>query len=273
MLIRGRYYRFLSPDAGDEGTGAGASGNAAADDGGDLGRTLATLSKERGQREAAEKASRAAADALAAATTREAELQKQLEQFKGVDPAKFQELVDKQSRADQEALKKSQQWDVLEKNLTTQVNAEKTAAAALREENANLFVSLQLGQAFRSAGGIEDVQPVDGAEVVQPIDLIKSYLGSRLKREGDQLVLLDTLGKPEKNADGKPKSLGEKMIELKKGSLGNLFRAESTASGGGAPPSMVMSDGRQKIVYTRAQTMNGTADMAKIASGEAVVID
>jgi hypothetical protein len=272
-MFRGRYYRFLSPDAGDEGTSAGASGAAATDDGGDLARTLATLSKERGQREAAEKASRAAADSLAAASAREAELQKQLEQFKGVDPAKFQELLDKQTKADQDALKNAQQWDVLEKNLTIQVNTEKAAAAALREENANLFVSLQLGQAFRAAGGIEDVQPVDGAEAIQPIDLIKSYLGGRLKREGDQLTLLDAVGKPEKNADGKPKSLGEKMIELKKGSLGNLFRAESTASGGGAQTSMVMADGRQKIVYTRAQTMNGTADMAKIASGEAVVID
>lgn len=270
MFVK-KSYRYLSPAAGEEGTGAGAA--AGGEGAGDLERTLATLSKERGQREAAEKAAKSAADSLSAAQARETELQKQLEQFKGVDPGKVQELMDKQARAEQDELKKTQQWDLLEKNLSGQLNAEKNAAAVLRQENAELFVSMRLGQAFRMAGGIENTQAIEGTEVINPIDLIKNYLGSRLKREGDQLVLLDQFGKPEKNTDGKPKSLSEKMIELKKGSLGTLFRAESTASGGGAQQSMVTADGRQKIVYTRAQAMSGMADMAKIASGEAVIID
>jgi hypothetical protein len=259
-----------APANEDGGTGAGGTsekatgGNTTTNQ--DPANLLSALNKERDRATAADKA-------LEEARNRQVELQTQLERVQSIDPDKYQQMLENQRKIEEEALLQTQQWGALKARVEEEVSGYKQQIGTLETNYNSLLIKDQLGKAFRSAGGIEDISPIEGAEQINPLELLANYLGHRIKLDNGRVILMDSVGREEKNADGKPKSLGEKMFELKRGSLGNLFRAENTASGNGSPTNMVRADGKQLTVYTKAQARAGKADMSAIARGEAIIVD
>lgn len=95
---------------------------------------------------------------------------------------------------------------------------------------------------------------------------------SRIKYEEGKIVLVDRSGNVEVNSSGQPKSLSEKMLELKKGSLGDLFAPESKASGGGSFTSTeAVINGERVKVASREASQKGAVDIDGIASGKIVI--
>jgi hypothetical protein len=273
LILKNALHFWTMAAAGDEGAAAGgsATGEKPATSGNtttnqDPTNLLSALHKERDRAVAADKA-------LDEARNRQAELQTQLDRVQSIDPDKYQQMLDNQRKIEEEALLQTQQWGALRARAEEEVAGYKQTIGSLQTNYDSLLVKDQLGKAFRAAGGIEDIQPIEGAEQINPLELLANYLGHRIKLDNGRVILMDSVGREEKNADGKPKSLGEKMFELKRGSLGNLFRAENTSSGNGSPTNMVRADGKQMTVYTKAQARAGKADMSAIARGEAIIVD
>lgn len=200
------------------------------------------------------------------------QLEKRLQKVATIDPDKYEQMQQTFRAIEEEAQVKTQQWG----ELRARYEDEKKG---LNDENGSLKLTIQkmeirnqLGAAFRQTGGLESIPVPDGVEAVDPLNLLVNYLGDRVKFIDNKAVLFDSLGREERNADGKPKSLSEKMQELKKGSLGNLFRASNENSGNGTRQTMTRNDGKQMIVYTSEQAANGKADMNAVRRGEAVIV-
>jgi hypothetical protein len=269
MWIYRRVLGFNYLAAAGEDGGAGGSApdpNPNPDPTKDPANLLSALNKERDRASQNEKA-------LLDAKTRQEELQAQLDRVQSIDPEKYQQMLENQRKLEEEALVQSNQWSTLKTQAQEEVAIAKQQVATLESNYNQLLIKDQLGKAFRAAGGIEDIKPIDGVEQVNPIDLLSTFLAPRIKFDNGKVTLLDAMGREEKNAEGKPKTLSEKMFELKRGSFPNLFRAESTASGSGAPANMTRFDGKALTVYTRAQARAGRADMAAVARGEAIIMD
>jgi hypothetical protein len=267
-LLFALHYSVFAP-AGDDGAAAAAGGTTpdpTPDSAKDPANLLSALNKERERAATNEKA-------LEEARTRQTELQTQLERVQSIDPDKYQQMLDNQRKIEEEALVQSNQWSTLKAQAQEEVTGFKQQISNLETNYNSLLIKDQLGKAFRAAGGIEDVQPIEGVESINPLDLIVNYLGSRIKLDNGRVTLLDSVGREEKNADGKSKTLSEKMLEMKRSQLGNLFRAENTSSGGGSRNNITRADGKQLTVYTRSQARAGKADMSAIARGEAILID
>lgn len=214
-------------------------------------------------------AAKLAKDELADRERQLAEREAQLSRLKGIDPTKYQELLTRQQQSEEEDLRRNKQWDTLKGNYEKQ-KAELTAKAANSESKYQSLLAQQaIKDAFISAGGITEVQAIDG-EQIAPLDLVAQYFGNRIQVQEDRVTLLDRFGKPETH-EGRNLSLTEKMVQLKRGSLGYLFQPESKHSGTGSNPSTIGPNGKQLIVYTQEQARSGKADMKKVAAGEAVI--
>jgi hypothetical protein len=200
------------------------------------------------------------------------QLEKQLQKVATIDPDKYEQMEKTFRAIEEEAQVKNQQWG----ELKTRYEDEKKILA---DENGSLKLAMQkmeirnqLGAAFRQTGGLESVSVPDGVEAIDPLNLLVSHFGDRVKFMDNKAVLFDHLGREERNADGKPKTLSEKMQELKKGSLGNLFKADNQNSGNGTRQTMTRNDGKQMTVYTNEQAATGKADMNAVRRGEAVIV-
>jgi hypothetical protein len=214
-------------------------------------------------------AAKIAKDELADREKQLAEREAQLSRLKGIDPTKYQELLARQQQNEEEDLRKNKQWDTLKTNYEKQKSELTAKASNWESKYQSLLAQQAIKDAFVGAGGIVEVQAIDG-EQIAPLDLVAQYFGNRIQVEDDRVTLLDRFGKPETH-EGRNLSLTEKMIQLKRGSLGYLFQPESKHSGTGSNPSTIGPNGKQLIVYTQEQARSGKADMKKVASGEAVI--
>lgn len=253
------------PEASGSGT-TSASGKTNGNDNGD--DPIKLLTALQGEREKSASFKKQADDNQA----RIADLEKELGKVKAIDPTKYQQMLDSQRAIEEEAQIKNREWGELKNRYGEEAKVLKGENNSLKEKMSRMEIRDQLGHAFRATGGLESIPVPEGAEQVDPLNLLISYLGDRVKLIDGKSVLHDNYGREEKNAEGKPKTLSEKMLELKRGSLGNLFRAESNASGNDSRTTMTRTDGTQMIVYTVQQAAEGKADMEKVRKGQAMIV-
>jgi hypothetical protein len=265
-------HKHFSPagNDGDNSSGAGASDEIESTGSNDFTTSdrdslLDIVNKERTKAEDFNKKAKNAAKQLEEATLK-------LEKLKEVDIDKYNAMLDRQAKADEESLRRQGNWDTLKANYQAASDKDKSVITELSGTIEGMKVHATLEKAFRLAGGIEEVE-FDGssAEEIQPIDLVSSYLKSRLKVVNSQVVVIDRVGEIELNKDGTAKTVSQKMIELKTTTLGHLFKAENNNSGGNAPVKAVDSNGRKTVVFTKEQAATGKADIEAIANGTANV--
>jgi hypothetical protein len=140
-----------------------------------------------------------------------------------------------------------------------------TAAANKRFEDIQIqrqqfLLDSQLEDAYASAGGIS------GADN-EAFQTVKSLLKCEI--DDGRIVIRDRFGDIEKNADGTPKSIAEKMAKQNP-TCKSFFKADS------ATPQN--ADGRSQLepgqyYYTREQARNGKIKLEDINSGKAVLSD
>lgn len=226
---------------------------------------LDVVNKERAKSEELDKKAKEAARQLKEATAK-------LDKLKEVDLDKYNAMLDRQNKADEERLQRQGNWDTLKANYQATSDKDQATISDLGSTIEGMKVQSTLERAFRLAGGIEELE-FDGnsSEEIQPIDLISSYLKARLKVVDGQVVVIDRVGEVETNKDGTTKTVSQKMIELKTTTLGHLFKAESDISGGGAPVKTLDSNGRKTSVFTKEQAAMGKADIEAIANGTATI--
>ena len=110
----------------------------------------------------------------------------------------------------------------------------------------------------------------DGAET--PYD-VSSYLNRRIQLDKNgQVIVKNQDGNTELNSDGSPKSVVQKMHEIKQGTLKNLFISAKDSS----QNNLCVNDSEQKFAgagnqrqigkptYTREQARKGKADISAI---------
>jgi hypothetical protein len=205
-------------------------------------------------------------------STKIKQLEEQLQKVAAIDPAKYEQMERTFRAIEEEAQVKSQQWGELKARYEDEKKVLADEAKSLKLAIQKMEIRNQLGAAFRQTGGLESIPVPDGVEAVDPLNLLVNHFGDRVKFIDNKAVLFDHLGREERNPDGKPKTLSEKMQELKKGSLGNLFEADNKNSGNGTRQTMTRNDGKQMVVYTKEQAASGKADMNAVRRGEAVII-
>jgi hypothetical protein len=197
------------------------------------------------------------------------ELEKQVDRLKGIDPDKYQELLTRQQQLEEEDLRKGKQWDTLKGTYEKQKSELTAKVTEWQSKYERILAHQAVKDAFIATGGLTDTQDLEG-ESVAPLDLLTQFFSNRVQVEGDRVTLLDKFGKPE-TIDGRSKSLVEKMLELKRGSMGTLFAPENRNSGTGSTASTIRADGSGLIVYTQEQARTGKADLKLIAQGKAII--
>ena len=227
---------------------------------------LSALEKERTGRTQAEKE-------LKARTIKEQELQAQLRRVEAIDPDQYKKLQEAQARRDEDDLLRRKKFDEVKQQYLTEADAARKQTIDLKNQYNSLLTKTAIEKAFFEAGGRKSSFDLSaqGTEDVTPAEAILSVLRHRIRlEETGQIVFLNSVGNTEMNSEGRVKSISEKMVELKKGSMGALFEPENTNSGTGATPT-VSSNGKQVKVYSVEQARNGRASMNDIASGKAII--
>ena len=232
----------------------------------DVENLMSALKKERETRESLQKQ-------LNEKATKEKELQIQLDRVKAIDPDQFQKLKEQQTKRDEEDLVLRREYEKAKQYLLTETETAHKQTAELKKQYDNLKTRTAIEKAFFEAGGRKSSFDLSaqGTVDISPVEGILSILQNRIKLEEDgKIVFLNDVGSAEINSEGRTKTIGEKMIELRKGSMGALFEPENTNSGTGATPT-VSSNGRQVKVYSPEQARNGRASINDIASGKAII--
>jgi hypothetical protein len=223
---------------------------------------LKALQQQRAATEAAQKE-------LKERKAAQSDLEKQVERLKGIDPDKYQELLTRQQQLEEEDLRRGKQWDTLKGTYEKQKGELTAKVTEWQGKYERILASQAVKDAFTATGGLTDVQDFEG-ESIAPLDLLTQFFGNRVTVDGDRVTLLDRYGKPE-TIEGRNKSLTEKMLELKRGSMGSLFAPENRNAGTGSTPSTIRADGSGLIIYTQEQARAGKADLKLIAQGKAII--
>lgn len=228
---------------------------------------LSALRKEREEKAAVQKL-------LNEKSAKEKELLTQLERVKAIDPDQYHRLQKAQAEREEQDLLRRKEFDRAKEQYLTEAETARKQAAELKNEINNLRMTTAIEKAFFEAGGRKSSFDLSaqGMEDITPVEAILSVFRNRIKLEEDgKIVFLNAVGNIEINSEGRPKTISEKMIELKKGSMGTLFEPENTNSGTGATPTMANSNGKQVKVYSAEQARNGRASINDIASGKAII--
>jgi hypothetical protein len=228
----------------------------------------------RKERERSEKLAKEAKSSAAKA----AELESNLSKYKDIDPEKYAQALDRIAKDEENQLVAQKRWEELRAKSQKREGELIGENTNMKSQLERMKLQTEISKAFRKAGGIEfaDSDPGSvGIEAIVPEDLITNFLAPRLKMEDGKITVLDQItGVPEINADGTFKSLDDKMLELRKSSLSNMFNAGNVPSGyNSSAGTTVSSNGKNLVVYTKQQVREGNplVDLQKIASGEAVV--
>lgn len=232
----------------------------------DVENLLSALKKEREEKGSLQKQ-------LNEKAANEKKLETQLERVKAIDPDQYLRLKQEQANRDENALLHRQEFDKAKQQYLTEAETARKQTTELKKQYDNLLTRTAIEKAFFEAGGRKSNFDLSaqGTEDITPVDMILSTFQNRIKLEEDgRIVFLNTSGNIEITSEGRPKTIGEKMIELRKGSMGALFEPENTNSGTGATPT-VSSNGRQVKVFSADQARNGRASIDDIASGKAII--
>jgi len=228
---------------------------------------LSALKKEREAKNLLEKQLKAQAD-------REKELQKKLDAVKSIDPDQYEKLKALQAEQQEKDLLNRKEFARAKEQYQVEAETARKTAAELKNQLNSVITRTAIERAFFEAGGKKSSfdLSVQSPEDITPVEMVLSVLQNRIRLEEDgKIVFLNAIGNIEVNSEGKPKSIGEKIAELKKGSTGALFEPENTNSGTGAAPTTTSYGGKQVTVYSIEQARNGRADIDAIASGKAII--
>ena len=232
----------------------------------DVENLMSALKKERETRENLQKQ-------LNGLTAKEKDLQIQLDRVKAIDPDNYQRLIEAQAEREEHDLLRRKEFDKVKQQYVTEADTARKQTAELKKQYDNLKTRTAIEKAFFEAGGRKSSFDLSaqGTVDISPVEGILSILQNRIKLEEDgKIVFLNDVGGAEINSEGRTKTIGEKMIELRKGSMGALFEPENNNAGTGATPT-VSYNGKAVKVFSREQARNGYASMDDIASGKAIV--
>jgi hypothetical protein len=268
---------YQKPDDVDGSTGGAGATNTGGDgteetggttSGDDVGKDPANLLKSLNAERARAKEQQRLHEA---AEAKAAEYERELGQLKKIDPKEYDRLLQAEKiRIEQENEAKGR-WDLLREEKDLEIATLKTAREQADNELRQEKITNAIARAFNMNGGFDKLPAVEGMEPVDALEVIKNYLGDRIQIDKGVIVVMDKYGKPEKTAEGKSKTLNQKMHELKQSGLGYLFKAESTRSGNDTSRSGVANDGEGKI-FTRQQAESGKADIEALATGKANIV-
>jgi hypothetical protein len=210
---------------------------------------------------------------LQAQTQKEQELQKQLDSVKNIDPAQYERLLKEQAERDEQNLLKRAEFDKARESYRQQTEAANKKAEEAHQQLETMTVRTATEKAFYECGGrkTEFDLSAQGGEDIAPVEAILALLKPKLRIEDGRVVILNSVGAVEVNSEGRPKTLTEKMTEIKKGSMGSLFAPENMNAGSGMNPTTTNRNGQPVKLYTREQARNGKASMSEIAYGKAFV--
>jgi hypothetical protein len=180
---------------------------------GDVENLLKTLEKERKARKEAESLAKQKSE-------RERQLESELSKMKEIDPEKYWALVEDSKKREEENLLKKRQYEELRTRFQQEAQEAKQKEKEAYNRYNDLMVDTAVKEAFFSAGGRRPNVATDIEGDPTPLESVMSYIKPRLSVKDGRVVILDRSGNPELNKDGVPKSVGEKMMEFKKGTLG-----------------------------------------------------
>lgn len=233
----------------------------------DISQVLETLKAETERREKLE------AD-LKKASKRETEFQQTLEKYKQIDPEKYNQMVAAEQARQEKELIEQRRFEELKTRYQAETESQAKAAQEWQERHNSLVVETAVRSAFFSAGGRQgtgEFSLESGLEDIPPVDTMLSVLKPRINLQDGKVVITDRTGSVELNKDGRPKSLQEKMVELRRGSMGALFEPENKASGGGMTSPTTSYGGKNYRIFSKEEARSGKASIDDIASGKAFV--
>jgi hypothetical protein len=232
----------------------------------DIQKLLATLQKERARAENLEKQ-------FKDARKREEEQRLILEKHKNVDPDKYQKLLEEAKRKEEQELEQKRAYDELKQR--HMANEQKALAEANKWEE--MWRTEKIENAIRNSffeNGGRKPAIIENTEVsiedIHPVEVVINQMRGRVKIVDGRVCVVDRVGSIE-YTEGRPKTLSEKIQELKQGSLGTLFEPINDSKGGGMTPQTASVGGKQVKVYTRKQVQSGQVPMAELAAGTAII--
>lgn len=228
-------------------------------------KVLNTLKKER------EKAANFEKE-LREAKKREDEQRKTLERYKAVDPDKYQLLIEEAARKEEQDLEQRRSYEELKARYKTESELAQKERDDWKYKYESSIVENAIKSAFFETGGRKPVN-IEGditIEDIHPVEMMINQLKSRVKLIDGRVCVVDRVGSVEM-VESRPKTLSEKMLELRQGSSGTLFEPLNDSKGGGMLPQTASMNGKQVRVYTRAQAQQGKVPLSDIASGAAII--
>ena len=228
-------------------------------------KVLNTLRKEREKAATLDKE-------LKEAKKREEENRKALERYKAIDPEKYQLLLEEAARKEEQDLEQRRAYEELKTRYKTEAESAQKERDDWRNKYETSIVENAIRTAFFENGGRKPV-PIEGditIEDIHPVEMMINQMKSRVKVIDGRVCVVDRVGSVEL-LDGRPKTLSEKMQELRQGSSGTLFEPVNDSKGGGMLPQTASVGGKQVKVYTRKQAQEGKVPMSEIASGAAII--
>jgi hypothetical protein len=177
----------------------------------------------------------------------------------------------------------SEEFEQERNRFKAEAEVAKAKAAEFEAKYKNLLLESKIAAAFVESGGRKP-KTDDGG--LSPLDAVMAVLKEKIEVDGDAITFKNQWGRTELNSEGRPKTLGEKMAELKKGPMGGLFEPENTNAGSDQSGTNIFKDGRVNEAFgyeatdrnrvtaktfTVEQARKGRASIDDIASGRAVI--
>jgi hypothetical protein len=233
--------------------------------GDDLTKLMKALEAERENRKRLEKETKEKAQKIN-------EYESSLERFRAIDPERYEKLIRAEQEREEQELIRKQNYEEAKTRYLQESEASKKKAENWQRKYEQTVVETAIKTAFYDQGGRKSGYDLEsqGIDDVAPVDAIMTLLSPRIKLEEGRVVITSRTGEVETNSEGRPKTLGEKMLELRKGSMGALFEPESRSSGSGMTPTF-SSGGQNYKLFSREQARNGKASIDDIAAGRAVI--
>lgn len=201
--------------------------------------------------------------------TEKRELAEKLKAFEGVDPQKYQELLNAQQQAEQERLRKEGDFDKLREQIVSQseekINAISNEKAALEEQNRALQAQideLTIGGAFANSDTVK--------ETVYTPKKARSLFGSHFERdaEGNVVAYDKPAGDPDRTVlvDEKGNPLGfdaalKKIVDMDEDSEKNW--RPTLKPGGNSKESLETPSKPEKQITSQDKIEAGVDDLLK----------
>lgn len=231
----------------------------------DLTKLIKALDAERENRKRLEKETREK-------TAKIAEYENSLDRYKQVDPERYEALIKAERDREEQELLRKRNYEEAKAKYQQESEVSRKTAENWRQKYEQTVLETAIKSTFYDQGGRKSGYDLEseGIDDVAPVEAILNLLTPRIKLDEGRLVITGRTGEVELNNEGRPKSLSEKMLELRKGSMGALFEPESRASGSGMVAT-VTSDGQKYKLFSRDQARSGRASIDDIAAGRAII--